>query len=539
MHATNRLGVFEKYGLWIAGAVILAGLHAITSYNYLVFHTIVEVFAIVVACGIFMLAWNSRELSPNSFLLFLGVAYLFVGVLDLIHALAYEGLGVFPGSGSDLATRLWIGARYLESLALLLAPVLAGRRLRAGVVFAGFLVVTTLVLLSNLHWDIFPVCFDPETGLTPFKKVSEYIISALLLIAVGLLWRRRGQFDRHVLRMLVASILLTVASELCFTLYRDAYDIANEVGHLLKLVSFYLIYRAVIQTGLRKPYAVLLRDLKRSNDVLEMRNRELQRFASFIRHDLGNPLFSVEAFAQCITNHCSRASGTIEDGDRTAAWEAQLLSVVRDEIPRSVDSIQSSVTMMKRLLEGLRQVAAVGYLPIHIDRVDMNGLLRQIRQTLKPRLAACGASLEVGDLPPCAGDIVQLNEVFSNLLDNAIKYRAPDRQGRIQVTGWSDDDTSVYCVEDNGIGIAPGQHARIFDIFHRVHPEGPTEGEGLGLSIVQRWVERHDGRVWLESEPGQGSRFFVSLPAFVSEDQRNPSHAFASDVGAAGTGSER
>ncbi|UCD50185.1 MAG: GHKL domain-containing protein [Phycisphaerales bacterium] len=515
MQPTKQFGVFEKYGLWVAALAVLAGLHAITAYNYLVFHTIVEVFAIVVACGIFMLAWNSREISQNGYLLFLGTAYLFVGILDLVHALAYEGLGIFTDRNTNLATQLWIGARYMESVALLLSPLLVRKRLRAGFVFTGFAVVTALVLLCALYWRVFPVCFEPGVGLTTFKKASEYIIAAILLASVFVLLRRRADFDRNVLRMLVASVLLTVCSELCFTLYRDPYDIANEAGHLLKLASFYLIYRAVIQTGIRRPYAVLLRDLKQSNESLEARNRELLRFASIVRHDLGNPLFSVEALAKCITNFCDKASESV--AGKCQELEDQLLHVLNEDIPRSVDSIQRSVELMKTLLEGLRQVTMVGHVPMHIDQVDMNELLQQVATTLAPKARSRGASVQVEDLPACMGDSMRLNEVFGNLLDNAIKYLDPQRQGQIRISGRREDGASIYCVEDNGIGIAPEQRAKVFDVFHRVDPQDGAGGEGLGLFIVRRLVERHHGRIWLESEPGRGSRFFVSLPAAASQ----------------------
>ncbi len=401
----------------------------------------------------------------------------------------------------------------------MLAPLLVRKRLRVGFVFTGFALVTALVLASILYWGIFPVCFAPGTGLTVFKKVSEYIISAMLMGSVVLLLRRRINSDRNVLRMLVASIVLTVGSELCFTLYRNAFDAANEIGHLLKLASFYLIYKAVIQTGIRKPYAMLLRDLKQSNEILESRNQELLRFASIIRHDLGNPLFSVEAFAKCITHSCGKASETAVEQGREL--EDQLLHVLNEDIPRSVDSIQRSVMLMKKLLEGLRQVAAVGHLPMHIVRVEMNEILRQIATALKPKTAARGVSVTVGDLPPCAGDVTQLNEVFGNLLANAIKYLDPQRDGEIQISGWCEDETSVYCVEDNGIGIGVEHQERVFEIFHRVRPDDAIGGEGLGLSIVQRMVERHQGRIWLESEPGQGSRFFVALPATVCETEES------------------
>ena len=511
MQAERRADLWRKYGLGALALAALIGLHAATLHDYLIFHTIVEVFAIVVACGIFMFAWNSRDVSDNSYLLFLGIAYLFVAGLDLLHTLAYEGLGLFPDHGADLATQLWIAARYTESLSLLLAALLVNRRIRTGAVFAGFASVTVLILLSVFYWRIFPICFVEGSGLTAFKKVSEYVISAVLIGSAVLLWQRRLQFDRAVLTMIIASILLTVASELSFTLYRGAYDIVNEIGHFLKLISFYLIYRAVIQTGIRYPFAVLLRDLKQSNDVLEMRNKELQSFANVMRHDLGNWLFSVEAFTGCIDRTCHEADADLESEPFTAEQRDQLQSILTGEIPRSTASIRESVALMRKLLDGLRQVATVGHRPMHVVEVDMNGLLRQITKTLEPRLTAADMCLHVDNLPACMGDVVQLNEVFSNLLDNAIKYRDQHRQGRVRVSGRSADGMNIYCVEDNGIGIASEAHERVFEIFQRLHPSDAISGEGLGLSIVHRLVERHGGRIWIESEPGRGSRFYVAL----------------------------
>jgi len=511
MESEKRTGAWERHGSWLIVPAMAIGLHLISMGNYLVFHTIVEVFSIVVASAIFMLAWNSRAVRQTGYLLFLGIAYLFVAAIDLAHTLAYEGVGIFEHNGANLATQLWIGARYMESLSLLAAPLLARRRLRTEWVFACFAGLTVCLLLSTFHWQVFPVCYD-EDGLTLFKKLSEFVIAAVLVAAIVLLVKRRSQFDPQVLRLMVGSVVLTVISELSFTLYRDVYGLTNELGHMLKLASFYLIYRAVIQTGIRKPYAVLLRDLKKSNDSLEMKNRELQRFARIIRHDLGNPLFSVEALAKCIENYCGRARETMDAPRLDRKRKDALRAVLQSDIPNSVESIQESVELMKKLLEGLRQVAAVGHRPLQITPVDMNRLLKQVTASMEARAAQAGASVSVEELPACQGDLVQLNEVFSNLLDNALKYLDPGRPGRISIMGWREGATSVYVVEDNGIGIAHGQHERVFEIFHRLNADDRAGGEGLGLSIVRRLVERHHGRIWLESRPGKGSRFFVALP---------------------------
>jgi len=181
-------GVHEKSGgpiianklvTIIFGILILFGLYLTPLYNYLLFHSIAELFIIVVACGIFIVAWNSRRFLGNNYLLFIGIAYLFIAVLELIHTLGYTGMGIFKGYGTNLPAQLWIAARYMESLSLLIAPLCFGRRIRLNIVFITFASATCLILLSIFLWNIFPVCFVEGFGLTPFKKISEYIISVV------------------------------------------------------------------------------------------------------------------------------------------------------------------------------------------------------------------------------------------------------------------------------------------------------------------------------------------------------------------------
>ncbi|MDD5642760.1 MAG: MASE3 domain-containing protein, partial [Syntrophales bacterium] len=147
--------------LW---AFLLLGLYLASLYSYLLFHGIAEIFSIIIAGGVFALAWNSRRVITNNYLLFLGIALLFIASLDLIHTLAYKGMGVFPGYGPNLPTQLWIAARYLQGLTFLAAPLFLHRRLKPGLVFFGYFLVTALVLLSIFKWHIFPACFAEGQG---------------------------------------------------------------------------------------------------------------------------------------------------------------------------------------------------------------------------------------------------------------------------------------------------------------------------------------------------------------------------------------
>ncbi len=256
----------QGYITYLMAAAVLVGLYFSSMYNYLLFHNLAELFSILVAFGIFVIAWNSRQFLDNNFFIFIGVAYLFVGGLDLLHTLAYQGMNIFTGHGSNLATQLWLSARYTESVTLLIAPFFIGRRLRAGYLLLIYTLVTTLLLLSIFHWQIFPVSFVEGSGLTAFKKISEYVIAAILAGAIFTLFHRRREFDRGVLRLLYLSIVVTIASEMAFTLYESPYGPANLVGHLLKIVSFFLIYKAIIETGLVQPYKLLFRNLKQSEE---------------------------------------------------------------------------------------------------------------------------------------------------------------------------------------------------------------------------------------------------------------------------------
>lgn len=246
--------------------LLFLGLYFTSQYSFLLFHNLAEIFSIVVASGIFMIAWNSRRFIDNNYLLFIGIAYLFIGFLDLIHTLAYKGMEIFRGFDADLPTQLWIASRYLQALSLFVGPLLFKKKLRNWNVFIGYTLITILLLVSIFYLKIFPVCFIEGVGLTPFKKISEYIISLILLSTVALLIKNRKEFDKSVLQWVVCSILFTIGSELAFTFYIDVYEFSNLVGHYLKILSFYLIYKAIIETGLARPYDLLFRNLRQSEE---------------------------------------------------------------------------------------------------------------------------------------------------------------------------------------------------------------------------------------------------------------------------------
>jgi PAS domain S-box-containing protein len=248
--------------------LLLTGLYFTSLYSYLLFHTLAEMFSVGVSVGVFAVAWHSRRFAKNNYLLVVGASFLFVGIIDTLHALAYKGLGVFEGYDANLPTQLWVSARYLQTTALFIAPFLINVRLNPAYPIAGYGVITAFLLASIFYWKTFPDCFIEGSGLTTFKKVSEYMMSLILIGSMAGLSARRKFFDKEVFRLLLGSMFAAILSELSFTLYISVYGIVNNIGHLLKIVSFYLIYRAIIETGLERPYELLFRDVKQREELL-------------------------------------------------------------------------------------------------------------------------------------------------------------------------------------------------------------------------------------------------------------------------------
>jgi PAS domain S-box-containing protein len=254
----------EKKFWWLIllGLLLLFGLWVTTLQSYLLFHSLAEICSIVIAFTVFVLAWNLKQYIRNNYIVFIGIAYLFVAGIDFIHMLAYKGMGVFQLNESNLSTQLWIVGRYLQSISLVVATFFIGRKLKANILLIVYLAITCVLLSSIFAWEIFPACFVEGAGLTDFKIVSEYIISGMLVLALFLLIIKRQAFEKSIMKCLVASFIMTIFSELSFTLYVDVYGIANFVGHIFKIVAFYFLYRAIVEVGIRQPFSLFLRDQK-------------------------------------------------------------------------------------------------------------------------------------------------------------------------------------------------------------------------------------------------------------------------------------
>jgi len=261
----------------LALAVLFGLLYLASRYNYNLFHSLAELFSIAVAFAIFAIAWNSRHFASSESLLFLGIALALVAITDLFHLLAYKGMGVFEGTDSDLPTQLWLIGRYQFTLAFLLLPLLIERhRSLFPLALGSFSAVTAGLYGALFIAGVFPRALIEGEGLTIFKRASEYAVCGLLLAAGVLLYRRRAKLAPRVLRLIGGAIILTIVSELAFTLYVDPYGFFNLIGHYLKILAFYLLYKAMVETTLVNPYSVLFRELQASEQLLARSEREFR-----------------------------------------------------------------------------------------------------------------------------------------------------------------------------------------------------------------------------------------------------------------------
>lgn len=252
---------WQHYRSLVVVSVLLIGLYLISLDNYLLTHSLAEGFSVVVGFSIFLFAWNSRRFFKTDYFLFLGTGFLAAASLDFVHTLSYKGMGVFENADANIPTQLWLAARFTQSGALLVAPLFLRRHLSKDVVLVGFSLTVGAWLLLVFAGQM-PVAFVEGEGLTTFKVASEYAIMLVLVGAIATHWRVRKAFSPDIFSLIIATIGLMIVSELLFTLYLNMYDTVNLFGHFLKIIAYYLVYKAVLRTGMVRPFDLLFADLE-------------------------------------------------------------------------------------------------------------------------------------------------------------------------------------------------------------------------------------------------------------------------------------
>ena len=233
-------------------------------------------------------------------------------------------------------------------------------------------------------------------------------------------------------------------------------------------------------------------EIRKLNELLKEAYDELDTFSFTISHDLRTPLSSIKNYSEII----------LEDYGNELSGEVKEL----------FEKVIRGTNKMASLIKNVLQYSRVGRAEIEFGIIDMDKLLQEIKEEVLAPHRHRNIELTIKNTPNIAGDRTMIMQLFTNLVGNAVKYSTNVEVSRIEVDGAIRDNFVTYCVSDNGIGIDMKYATRIFELFRRLDNVKDFEGSGVGLAIAKRIIEKHNGKIWLESKPNSGTKFYISIP---------------------------
>lgn len=255
--------------------------------------------------------------------------------------------------------------------------------------------------------------------------------------------------------------------------------------------------------------------LKHMEHDLDQKNREMQSIVFAVSHDLRSPLRNVQGFASMLSEHVNNLKKLTENISTENSDVQNTINQIGKEMEFSLGFIQSGVVKIDDLLNGLHVVLRMGSAPLSIQDLDLNEVVKSSLAAMTFEFMEAGVDVIEHDLPIVRGDRDLLGRVFSNLLDNALKYSSPTRQLVIEISSELKEDRVLIQVRDNGIGMSGDYEQRIFDFFYQMDPAN-SEGQGMGLYIVRAALALMNGEISVTSQPDKGSIFTINLPRSVN-----------------------
>jgi len=254
-------------------------------------------------------------------------------------------------------------------------------------------------------------------------------------------------------------------------------------------------------------------ELDKALQELAHKNTDMENMIYIASHDLRSPLINIQGFSQRLGKAINTINERFKEDDVPDTVKTSLEKIMHERIPRAIDFIKTSSLKMDTLINGLLMLSRAGRVQLHIEPIDINDMMKQIKVSLSIQLQKLDSKVVFKNLHPCVGDLTQLNHIFLNIIDNAIKYHEPSRPLEINISSEQTNGHILYKITDNGIGIKSEQQPKIWQLFYRLDPSGPIKGEGIGLTLVSRIITRLEGSIQLDSVWGEGSCFTIELPA--------------------------
>lgn len=481
-YARHNLQLTWRYALAaIAAAFVMS---ASLLHSHLLFHTLVELTTVLVAGAMLMLVVNAREIMKSDYAVLAALGLTFTAGFDLFHVLTSDGMSLFPNYGTNAALQLLVISRMILSVTFLVAPIFLTRKLNIALALACYLLMGAVLAQSVFYWRDFPSMYVEGAGLTSTKIFLEFVIFGVFAAAIVAHRRAKGRLDPKTQLFTCVFLAFNAISGILFAAYDVPSDAANVIGHLIKVTSYYFIYKALVEITLFSPYRGLFFELERSSRLKD-------DILNIVSHDLKTPVTSIKLVADSLESQ-------LEAGSRARAAAALIGKQARD-----------MNSMVNDFLEYGRIES--GRIKLDRERFDLGALVASCVESVSSISKAHRFSFRKGEELSVVADKPRVSQVLTNLLSNAAKY-SPNG-GDVDVELRREDGFAVVSVRDRGLGISHEQQKHVFEKYYRTaEGERRTEGTGLGLYIAKTFVELHGGRIWVESEPEKGSTFRFSLP---------------------------
>ncbi|MFH0894328.1 MAG: PAS domain S-box protein [Bacteroidota bacterium] len=245
------------------------------------------------------------------------------------------------------------------------------------------------------------------------------------------------------------------------------------------------------------------------NKTLTEKNEELEQVIFVASHDLRSPLVNIQGFSSELSKLNQSMNKKLEDENDLNEIKKHFDTIIKPDINEAIDFIGQSASKMNSLIGSLLKASRLNRTEVNLAPVNINFLLLSVVATFEFQIKNVKAKIDFTKLPDCVGDENLMDQAFSNLLSNALKFTVDGRQPIIRFSGTENESEVIYCVEDNGPGFSDAHAEKIFALFHRL--DNDTEGDGLGLAIVKKIAEKHGGRAWVETKRNEGSKFYFSI----------------------------
>lgn len=470
------------------------------SQSYAQMHLLMELFAIIVSLLVFALGWNTFDERRSNEYMILACGFFGVAMIDILHALSYQGMPqLVTESSPEKAINFWLAGRTLAAVALLSVAVRYSPAVRKNFwLYLALSIVASTGWIGLFHVDWIPRTFIPGIGLTPFKIGYEYALVVAYMLSTLFFIRRAHNENAPYFFWLACACFIMVLQELFFSNYKSVSDLSNLLGHIYKIIAYFIIYRTIFVHGMRSPYKklrtyeqTLERRVRERTAELDMANQELETFSYTVAHDLRSPLRIIDGYTSLIQ--------TENEGK------------LNQDAADNLHHIRKTTKRMGELIDDLLNLAKLTLQEMQRKDFDLSALAGTAVTSLNSAHPQRNVQITIQPGMNANGDPGLMLVVMENLISNAWKFTAKTDTSRIDIGAVQRDEHTDYYVRDNGAGFDMEHAHKLFRPFQRLHSSDEFDGTGIGLATVRRIIRRHHGEVRIESALNRGTTVFFSI----------------------------